>query len=281
MFKFLTTRPLWVNILAAIVLSAALIFGALQLLGSLTRHGEFLKVPAVLKKSTPEAVRQLKELGFEVLITDSVYVDSMPRGIVLKQIPDGNSLVKVNRTVILVVNRVTLPMVDVPALQGKSLSYALELLRRSHLTLGDTSFRPDFQMGAVLEQNYHGAPVEPGAKLQYGSVIDLVIGGGLSNQLIAVPNLVGMTYGEAKAILDADFIGRGALIPESPITDTATAFVTWQRPPRLNEDDNTMLNYIQSGQIIDLWINQTSTISPMDSLKPEKPKPAKKPKEDE
>lgn len=267
MFKFITHRPFWVNLLAALILAALLIFGILQLLGAITKHGEFLKVPSVLNKKTPEAIRLLEEKGFDVVITDSVYVDSAAMGIVLKQIPDPNSTVKINRTILLVVNRVTLPLVDVPSLQGKSLNYAIELLKRSHLELGDTTYKPDFMMGSVLEQTYHGAPVSSGAKLQWGSKIDLVIGGGLADLRIPVPELTGITYAEAKQILDANGISIGALITNGIITDTLGAYVFRQNPPRFNNDEDRILMYIQSGQLVDLWISQELVDIKKDSTK--------------
>lgn len=267
MFKFITHRPFWVNLLAALLLAALLIFGILQLLGAITKHGEFLKVPSVLSKKTPEAVRLLEERGFDVVITDSVYVDTAAMGIVLKQIPDPNSTVKINRTILLVVNRVTLPLVDVPSLQGKSLNYAIELIRRSHLQLGDTTYKPDFMMGSILEQTYHGAPISSGAKLQWGSRIDLVIGGGLADVRIPIPELVGMTYAEAKSVLDASGVSVGALITNGAITDTLGAFVFRQNPPRFNNDADKILMYIQSGQLIDLWISQEPVSVKIDSIK--------------
>ena len=111
------------------------------------------------------------------------------RGIVLKQLPDANSTVKINRTVYLTVNRVTPPVIIMPSLEGKSLRFALELLRRSHLTLGDTVFRPDFMKGSVIEQQFAGARILPGAKLKWGSKIDLVIGSGLDDANLLVPDL--------------------------------------------------------------------------------------------
>ena len=141
MFKFITNKPFWVNLLAAMALAFLLIFMVLQLLGWITKHGEYLTVPAVTGKPTSEAIKLLEDKGFDVVIQDSIYTDTARMGIVLKQLPDPNSTVKINRTVFLTVNRVTLPQVDMPSLQGKTLKYALEILKRSHLQLGDTTFK--------------------------------------------------------------------------------------------------------------------------------------------
>ena len=253
MFKFITDRPFWVNLLAVIVLSFLIFFTILQLLGVITNHGKYLSVPSVVGKKTTEAIKFLEDKGFEVIIQDSVYTDTAKMGIVLKQIPDPNSTVKINRTILLTVNRVTLPLIDMPALKGKSLNFALEILKRSHLVLGDTTFRPDFMQGSVLDQLYKGNEIKSGTKVPWGSSIDLVIGSGLNQAPILVPDLTGLTFEEAKIILDENGILLGALVPDPGITDTAAAFIWKQSPPRY--DDQKVPVYIQSGQLMDLWIS--------------------------
>lgn len=252
MFSFITKRPLWVNLLAAVVLLFVLIFLILQLLGMITRHGEYLRVPSVLGKKTEEAVKFLESKGFDVNIQDSVYTDTARMGIVLKQSPDPNSTVKVNRTIYLTVNRVTLPLVDMPALQGKTLNFALYILDRSHLKLGDTIFKPDFMKGSVLEQRFKGKLIQPGEKLPWGSAVDLVVGKGLEGVPIPVPSLFGMTYGEARALLDSSGIGLSPVV-DPDVKDTMAAYIYKQIPPKLNENKEPV--FMQSGQIMDVWIS--------------------------
>jgi hypothetical protein len=99
MFKFITKQPFWVNLVAAIAIALLIIFIFLKMLGIITRHGKYLTVPSVIGKNTEESVKFLESKGFDVIIQDSVYVDSAKKGIVLKQLPDPNSTVKINRTV--------------------------------------------------------------------------------------------------------------------------------------------------------------------------------------
>lgn len=260
---------MWTNVLAGIVLLFLIIFLMLQLLGAITKHGQYLTVPSVIGKKTTDAVALLESKGFEV-IYDSVYTDTAQKGIVLKQIPDPNSTVKVNRTVKLTVNRITLPLVDMPSLQGKTLNFALEILKRSHLTLGDTIFKPDFMMGSVLEQNFKGTLIAPGDKLPWGSKIDLVVGSGLTEDKMIVPDLLGLTFDSAKLILDQSGIQLGALVPDPGITDTMRSFIWKQSPPRFNELNEPV--YIQPGQIMDIWISPVmKTIIDSQSVKKIKP----------
>ncbi|HAZ93906.1 MAG: PASTA domain-containing protein [Chitinophagaceae bacterium] len=255
MFKFITNRPFWVNLLVALFLGALIIFGFLQTLSLITKHGEYLTVPKVTHLKTSEAIKLLESKGFAVEIQDSIYTDTAKMGVVIKQLPDANSTVKVNRTVLLIVNRVTMPLVEMPDLQGKSLNYAMEILNRSHLTLGDTSFRPDFMLGSVLEQHFKGSIIQPGAKIKWGSKIDLVIGGGLQDLRIPVPDVTGMMYGDAKLILQDHGINIGALIVETGIRDTFAAFIIKQNPSHLSELDKKIM-YMQSGQVIDIWLSK-------------------------
>ncbi len=259
MFKFITNKPFWVNLLVAIAMAILILFIVLKMLGSITKHGEYLTVPSVTGKKTAEAIKFLESKGFEVQIQDSVYVDTARMGIVLKQLPDPNSTVKINRLIFLTVNRVTLPMVDMPSLQGKTMRYALDILKRSHLVLGDTTFKPDFMRGSVLEQIYNGNSISSGSKLPWGSSVDLVIGSGLADQKIMVPDLLDLTLAQAKLILEQNGLGLAAVIPDPGTKDTMGAFVFKQNPPRYNEENQLL--YIQSGQLVDLWVSPTRKVT--------------------
>jgi eukaryotic-like serine/threonine-protein kinase len=255
-FNFITKRPLWVNILAAAVLTFLLIFLFLKMLGWITKHDDYLQVPNLLGKKTDEAVKLLEKQGFDVQIQDSVYTDTAAMGIVLKQLPDPDAKVKINRTVYLTVNRVTLPMVEMPKLVDQSLGFALDILQRNHLQLGDTIFKPSFQIGSVLEQLYNGVKIPEKAKVPWGSKITLVIASGLGDQQILVPSVIGMTYKQAKDYLEQLGISLAATIPfpkDIVIKDTANAFVVKQNPSNLDEEKKP--RYMKSGQVMDLYIN--------------------------
>lgn len=265
MFKFITSRPFWVNLLVAIVLAFLLIFLTLEMLGWITKHGEYLTVPSVKGKSTQEAVKLLESSGFDVTIQDSVFTDSLKRGVVIKQLPDANATVKVNRTVFLTVNRYMPPMVTMPALEGKSLGFALDLLQRSHLQLGDTTFKPDFMKGSVLEQLYNGNKVEAGEKVIWGSKISLVIAGGLQDEQIIVPDLVGKTFAEGKITLEAIGVNVGAVIAKDAIKDTGSAFIYRQNPERYNDEKKPI--FIHPGQLMDIYISKEMVLPDSVSIK--------------
>ena len=115
MFKFITKRPLWQNILFAVVLVIIILFLFLQSLNLLTRHGDTLVIPSVTGKSFEEAKKILESQGFDVQIQDSVYNDTAKALAVLRQFPEGEDIVKVNRTVYLTINRAAFAVQKLPS----------------------------------------------------------------------------------------------------------------------------------------------------------------------
>jgi beta-lactam-binding protein with PASTA domain len=262
-FRFITNKSIWANILAAFSLGILLIFLLLQLLGWITNHGEYLTVPEVVGNDYKQSIALLESKGFDVVIQDSVFTDTLSRGVIIKQLPDPRATVKINRTVFITVNRYIPPMVIMPMLEGRSFGFAMELLKRSHLLLGDTTFKPDFMKGTVLEQEFKGYRISPGAKVQWGSRISLVIAGGLMDQETMVPDLIGLTYEEAKAQLELLGINVAGVIGNGLIIDTASAFIYKQNPQPMDEDKRPL--FIRSGQLMDLYISSVK-ILPEDSV---------------
>lgn len=258
MFQFITKRSLIVNIIAAALLAFAVIFIFFQLLSWITKHGEYMKIPSVKGKNIEEARKILEAQGFEVEVQDSVYYDSLPRLSVVKQTPDPETLVKVNRTVYLTVNRAQPPLVAVPNFVGQTMWSVEMQLRSLGFKLGDTTYKPDFAVGSILEQLYNGSSLKPGTKIPMGSSISLVIGGGVQDIEMSVPDLVGLTFGEAKVLLETNGLLLGAVVLDGAVSDSASAFVIQQNPPRRDEEGRPIR--IRGGQLMDLWISKNPPV---------------------
>jgi len=202
-------------------------------------------------KSFEDAKELLENAGFEVEIQDSIYVDTTRPRQVLKQIPEADEVVKVNRTVYLTINRTVPPMIEMPNIVGYSYRSAEMALKNSNLRAGDTTFKPDFAKNAVLEQLYKGSAIKPGTKIQMGSTIDMVLGDGVGDRQFVVPSLIGMTYTEAKSLLATHGLGFGSIVAQD-IDDTLNAYIYKQSPGRF--DDERKFRYIRSGQLMDIWL---------------------------
>lgn len=253
MFEFVTKRPLWLNLLTGLILMVLLLFLLSILLGPLTRHGKNKTVPNVTGKSYSEAKKILNDADFDVEIQDSIYSDTITKGAVLRQVPEGDAIVKISRTVYLTVNRYVPPLVEMPNLVGFTFRNAELQLKNLGLRVGDTTFKPDFARNSVLEQHYHRSTIAPGTKIQQGSTIDLVLGNGVGDIEFAVPNLIGMKFGDAKLLLEANGLSFLVVLPDPDVTDTLNAYISEQKPPRMGEDGKRIK--IRSGQTMDVRLS--------------------------
>lgn len=252
MFKFITNRPLWLNILVGIALAIGIFAIFLLSLNWITEHGNSATVPSVTGKNYNEAIQILKKAGFDFEIQDSVYVDTVKSISVIKQFPDADEVIKSNRTVFLVISRSVPPLVEMPNLVGYSLRNAQMVLKNIDLKLGDTTFKPDFAKNAILEQLYNGVSIAPGVQIRKGSTISLVLGDGVGKREFSVPVITGMVFSEAKRILEENGIVIGAIITRVDVIDTAGAWIYKQNPERF--DDDKRIQRIRSGQTIDVWL---------------------------
>jgi beta-lactam-binding protein with PASTA domain len=259
-FKFITGRPLWANILLGIGILLLLFFIFFQSLSWITRHDEALAVPSVTGKSFEEAKKLLETQGFEVEIQDTVFNDTAALLSVVKQFPNAETRVKMNRTVYLTINRDVAPDIEMPKLTGQSFRSAQITLQQQKLKLEDTIYTPYFARDLVLEQHYKGQPIKEGTKIPMGSGIVLVLGQGAGAEQMEVPDLFGLTLSEAKATLDANGLTVGTIQPASA---DPNGYISKQAPDHLTTTGS--VNHIRQGQFIDLWVQSEKPVRQRDS----------------
>ncbi|MGI9190776.1 MAG: PASTA domain-containing protein [Chitinophagaceae bacterium] len=233
------------------LLGCGVLFIFFQSLNWLTNHGQETKVPMLTGKHLEKAMALLEKQGFTVEV-DSTYQPGKEPLEILFQEPESGALVKVGRTIFLTVNRQSVPTVPMPNLKNLSFRNALLTMNSYRLEMGDTLYRPDVAAGAILEQWYQGRQVMPGEYVPLGAKITLVIGEGLSDML-DVPNLIGISWGDAKAQLESMALNYN-VIWEGLITDTAKAIVYKQEPEAMNELD--FVNQILAGDLMDVYVMQ-------------------------
>lgn len=269
----LIKRSLWVNILLALGLSLLILFLFFQTMEFWTNHGEYLRVPDVKGKNYQEASDLLDKAGFDVVVQDSVYYDSLSPLVIIKQFPDPDATVKVNRTIYLTINRATAPLINMPNLVGMSFRNAELEMRAKGLKLGDTMYVPDIAKNAVKDQLIGTVSLKPGTPVAMGTKISLVLGAGIGNEDISVPDLFGMPYSEALTLLESNGIILGVVLPDTDLTDTLAGFVYWQNPERINEERK--INRIRTGQMMDIKLSvikperktDSTLLSPEPSIK--------------
>lgn len=257
MFKFITRQHFLVNLLVAIALLFGLIFGFISTLDMITRHNAYDKVPLVTKINFNKAKEILEDKGFKVEVQDSVWEPDIEPLTVLSQSPAADQMVKSNRIIFLTVNKSQPPILEMPNFVGFSFRNAMLYMNQLGLKLGDTTRKADIAKDAVLSQLYNGREIRPGTRIFEGSVISLVLGSGLGEEENKVPDLFGLTYAEAKSILQDLGLNIGAVLPDPNVKDTSNAYIFRQNPNPVTRqsDGSRQTNLMRIGQSIDVWLS--------------------------
>ena len=268
----LLKKPLWVNILAGIGAVLVLLILFFFSLGWITGNGKTEKVPNVLGLDITAAEKNIKALGFDLVVQDSIYVDTLARNSVLRQTPEADEVVKKGRTIFLTVNRVIAPQVDMPNLIGFSLKSAQTYLKVLGLRIGTINLVADRNKNVIVEQLVGNTPISPGTKIVSGTLINFTVGDGGASIGMEVPDLIGLTVDMAKMKLSSMGLLVGNIISNGAIQDTATAFVIQQNPGTyssvLDSLGMPVKNVTIQGVAIDLVIDKVApVIIKRDSLK--------------
>ena len=247
--EFFTSKVFLINLVLALVFMAAVFGFTYSYLGGYTHHGESISVPDLrgLKKERMETFVQDKHLRYAIV--DSLFeLDKLP-GTVIDQDPVPDSKVKEGRTIYLTVNASLPPKVKMPDLIDVSYRQAEAILQTFGLKVGSLIYKPDLAKNAVLGQRYRGSEISSGKEIPKGSVIDLVLGDGLGNTRVPVPDLVGLTKGEALFVLKGSSLNIGTVFYERTTRDSSNAKVYKQSP---EASDNAAIN---QGEAVDLYLH--------------------------
>jgi beta-lactam-binding protein with PASTA domain len=260
-------KPLWMNVLIGFGVAICLFIIFFFSLGWITGNGETEKVPAVIGLDVAAAEKNLTALGFDVELQDSIYVDTLARNAVLRQTPEADEIVKKGRTVYLTINRVVAPQVDMPNLVGFSIKSAETYLKVLGLRLGSIQMVPDQNKNVVIDQLVNGKPIAPGSKIPSGTLIHFLVGDGGASGGMFMPDLVGLTYEQAKAQLISLGLNLGVVSVNGSIGDSASAFVFDQNPSAYGSQIDSLgmpiQNMTSKGSTINLVLDKVAPVKPI------------------
>ena len=156
-------------------------------------QGREVKVPDVIKMRATDATEKLGGLGLGMKIEDRVFSE-LPADAVVRQSPKPNENVKRTQRVHVVLS-LGPQHVSVPSLEGKTLRSARIELLQGGLQVGHLSslHLPGMEADSVVQQN----PGPQAATLR-GPHVDLLVSLGNPDTAWAMPDLAGLTLGEAE-----------------------------------------------------------------------------------
>jgi eukaryotic-like serine/threonine-protein kinase len=177
----------WLALVAVLLLAAG---GALGYL--LTRPKQVTVTP-VVGEQLNIAQTQLQNAGFKV---DPQYQrNGHPYGYVFGQSPNGGVKADKGSSVTLTVSSGP-GNVQVPPVQGESVTQAKAALASSHLKAGTTTFASS---NSIANGDVISSSPAAGASVAPGSAVDLTVSTGTPK--VKVPNVVGQTQSDAKSTL--------------------------------------------------------------------------------
>ena len=247
--EFFTSKLFYFHLVLATAFVAGVFGITYKYLDGYTHHGESIAVPDLrgLKKEQLESFITDKHLKYAVV--DSIFELEKTPGTVVEQDPAPDSKVKEGRTIYLTVNAGLPPNVKMPDLIDVSFRQADAILQTFGLKVGNLIYKPDLAKNAVLGQRYKGSEIDHGTEIPKGSQIDLVLGDGLGNTKVIVPDLIGLTKGEALFVLKGSSLNVGTMFFDSDVRDSLSAKVYKQIP---EPSDSSTLN---QGEAVDLYLN--------------------------
>jgi beta-lactam-binding protein with PASTA domain len=259
---FIFSKVFVKNLGLALLIIVGIVMVLLIWLNIFTRHGQSREVPNFYGLNMEETVKLAKKSKMKYTIIDSVFTSLVPRGCIAEQSPNAGLKVKKWRNIALTINAFRPEMVAMPDLVDLPKRQAISLIESSGLKMGKLIYKPDLSIDVVLDQLSDGNKISKNDSLQKGSVIDLILGKGLSNQRTPVPNLIGMNLDPATNRILESSLNLATYIYDNTILtaeDSLNAFVYKQNPE--NREDATL----QIGSSMYLWLTVDSLKLPVDS----------------
>lgn len=259
--KITSLKQLGIQLGIIFAVGIALLLGFFYVyLPVVTNHNETITVPDLegIHIENIDEFLTKRNLKYEVL-TDSGFTSEYEPKTILKQYPLPGSKVKENRKIFLTLNAVNPPTVKMPDLIDGSVKNAQLLLASYGLERGNIKYVPDLAQNAVLEQRFEGKEIKPGTYIAKGSKIDLLVGDGLGNTRLEVPDLSGMELEEAEFTVIGSGLKMGNVLFRDPaLANRDPKNETQQASERLVivRQNPTYGKEVRIGEEVDVWLDK-------------------------
>ena len=160
----LIKNPYVLNLLLAVVVACALVFGTLKWLDSYTRHNEAVVVPDV------------SNLRYNVI--DSVFSKDVKPGAIVELVPMAGSKVKEGRIVFVTVNALTSQMATIPEVEDLSFRQAYAILRARGFEKIEIEYVPGDFKDLALGVELHGRALQKGEHVPLTAPLVLKVSSG-------------------------------------------------------------------------------------------------------
>ncbi len=260
----LRSKYFWTQV-GLMILAAGLLVGLIFfILGIYTHHGEKISIPGLTGLQVDLATRQAEKDGFEVVVTDSVFIVGKNGGVVLAQNPEKGTFAKEGRKIYVTLTKFMpdmIPISALPALYGKNFELKKKVLVEGYeiqsVIVGQ--MYDAGEPGSILRVMYNNDTiidakgVRDNVSLPKGSKLQFIVSTNEGGQM-EVPDLICRSYDEATFTVGTNFqisvsngLGGKYIVSQDPaytpglkVNRGTTIFVELSntRPPNCPPDDD-------------------------------------------
>lgn len=166
------------NLLIAVFVSLALVYGVLKWLDSYTRHNEAVVVPDVKGLQVEDAAAFFKNNSLRYNVIDSVFSRDVKPGAIVELVPAAGSKVKEGRIVFITVNANTSQMGTIPEVEDLSFRQAYALLRARGFENIQIEYVPGDFKDLVVDVTSRGRSLQKGNHVPLTSSLILRVSSG-------------------------------------------------------------------------------------------------------
>ena len=246
-FKFIKTKKFFLHLGLSLFVSILSLWIGYKWVSSYTKHDITVKVPDFIGKPVASLNDFIKDKQLRYQIIDSIYSPQQTPRTIIRQDPEKENEVKENRVIYLSVTSMLPPMIEMPKLVDKSVRQAIAMVE-SYGLKANVKYVSAACKNCVTKQFYKGKEIEPGTRIKKGSAIELHVGkGNGENETMALPNLMGLSFCDARTKIQYSALQVGNIIGDKTVKDTCEALVYRQTPTGNNKE-------VITGTKIDLYI---------------------------
>ena len=239
------------NVLLAGVVILILVWGTFKFIDRYTQHGVTEIVPDLRGAYMEEAEIILKAQNLYPQIIDSVYDRDKTLGTIVEQNPAPNATVKRNRPIYLIINSKEVRKISLPGILDFSSRQAEAMILASGLNVESIQYAPSEYKDLVIDVKYKGESVNTGFLIPEGESVVLIVGSGLGDEEIIVPNLRGLSFEDARTEIISSYFIIGATHYEEE--NANGDYVVYKQQPV----DGSMA---ASGTRINIWLTTDKTL---------------------
>lgn len=177
-WQYLKTKTFWGHIGLMLVTFIVFIFLVKLFLNIYTRHGKEIELADYTNKS----LKDIQDEKVDIIVIDSVFNEDLPPLTIVNQYPEPGIKVKPGRKVYVTVVSKSYEKVPLPDLTDITLRAATLQLQAYGFQIGKIEEVPSIGQ-TVIAVKQNGREIPWGTLLKKGSVVDLVIGSGMQEDM--------------------------------------------------------------------------------------------------